>query len=239
MDRMRKESPARWAAGAAAPAPAGSIEKCAEAPFFSVSRARARDAVAAYLAILTAPSPPRPLTAQVILPSCCRRSLLVAESPEHRTPLGLIVCALDTLGRTAVDHADHAASACVLRHDHAHRVRRRAKDRTYFAYGLDLIEHVDRECVAKNHHEHVSCPDCRSRFDRRMLQRGVGAGAPNQAWSRCLAERQPELDSRDRLRESLVNVLDGFDEVRRSDDHVGVRGFRDFDDTQLHSACPL
>src|SRR5208283_384710 len=35
---MKEESPARCAAGAAAPAPAVSIEKCAKRPFLSVSR---------------------------------------------------------------------------------------------------------------------------------------------------------------------------------------------------------
>ena len=71
-----------------------------------------------------------------------------------------------------------------------------------------------------------------------LLERRIRAGVSNQAWPRRLAEGQPELDSRNRLHQSLVNILDRLDEVRLADDHVGVRWFRDFDNTQLHSACP-
>src|SRR5580658_2156296 len=43
-----------------------------------------------------------------------RPSLLVAEAPQHRAPLRLILRSLNALGRTAVDHANNAAVAAVF-----------------------------------------------------------------------------------------------------------------------------
>src|SRR5438093_8912044 len=71
--------------------------------------------------------------------------------------------------------------------------------------------------------------------DREVDQLGVVAAPPDEAGTRRLAERQPEPQPRRGLRERLVEVLHGLDEVGVAEDEVLVLGLVDPDGRELHA----
>src|SRR5258708_25470542 len=68
-----------------------------------------------------------------------RRSLLVPKPADHRAPLSLILDTLDSLGRFAIDHSNHAAPPTVFRNDHPQRICGRAKYVADLGHRLNLI----------------------------------------------------------------------------------------------------
>ena len=99
----------------------------------------------------------------------------------------------------------------------------------HLGHAFNLIKYVHRKSITKHHSENVAGADCAGCYNCRGFQLGIGASMAYQAGPGCLTKSYAEFDSRDSLYQCLVEVLNGLDEVRLSDNDVEVRiGFCDF-----------
>src|SRR5438876_3648533 len=87
-----------------------------------------------------------------------RSSALVSDLAEKVASLGCVFGGLDTLGRRAVDHAQHAAALLVPGHNHADRICGRAENGTDFRDILDPAEYIDGITVPHGDYEDVARP---------------------------------------------------------------------------------
>ena len=81
------------------------------------------------------------------------------------------------------------------------------------------------------------CPAPRA-LARELNHCGISARAPHQAFARGLAEGEPKLDPRHGADQSLVDVLDGLDEVGLSEDEIRRVRLVDPDRGELHGHLP-
>src|SRR5262245_58724173 len=82
--------------------------------------------------------------------------------------------------------------------------------------------------------EAVPGADCARVLLRQLDHRGVGARASHQAFAGGFAESDAEPDSRHRADQSFLDVLDGFEEMRLTEDKIRRVWLVDFDRSELH-----
>jgi len=162
------------------------------------------------------------------------RLLLVAEPAQHRVAPGSGGLVFNSGWRIAVNDPYHSPTRIFSGDDHSQAVGRGAEDATDFGDQLDLIKDIDRIGIAKHNDENMACTDDTGRFDRGCLKTRIGSGVSNQARTGCLAERYAELDSRYCRNQHLVEIFDRLDEVRLTDDDVGILGLLDINQLKFH-----
>ena len=141
---------------------------------------------------------------------------------EQAAPVGDVGILPDSDRRRPVDHADDLAPAVRDRDEDVNRVGGCAEGGTDLRHGLDRVQHVDGEAFSEQDHERVPGAD-RQRVRRRLPRSArhrcrTGARAAQPRPRRTPAEPQMPAYSR----QGLMQVFDGLDEVRLTDDDVHV-----------------
>ncbi len=120
---------------------------------------------------------------------------------------------LHAFRRTPVHHTEDRAALLRFRHDHFHRIRRRAEDPAHFRHLINARSEIDRIPFAHRNHEQVPRPD-RSRIARCIgLQILVVPIHADQARARSLVEGDAELHAGYRVHNRFVQILHRLDEM--------------------------
>lgn len=104
---------------------------------------------------------------------------------------------------------------------------------------LDGIEDVDGESAFHEDDERVAAGEGHRVFLREFDEPLIVAGRAYQRRPGRLAERDTKLHARHGLHDGLVEVFDGFDEVRLAEDEIHVGGFFDADGFEVHARLRL
>src|SRR2546422_1555300 len=163
----------------------------------------------------------RSLTAPRILDMSAQ---LVSDLPEELPPGLPVRLRLDPLWSLPVDHADDPAAPRVLGDEDVDRVRGRAEDRDDLRRVPDRPQDVQGVCVLQEDEEGVARPDRHRVPGCEVLKGCIVPLDPHKAGAARFAERDPELRVGDAVRDRLIQVLRGLDEVRLPEDHVQMVG---------------
>src|SRR5262249_2699257 len=145
---------------------------------------------------------------------------------------------LNTQRRGAIDDTQDAAPLVRLGEHDFGWIGSRTKNPADLGHQLDRVQYIDRgETLSHEHNESVPGGNSLRIAARQFLQIPVRTGPAYQALSRCLAECQAELDSRDARHQRLVNVLDTLDEVGLPQYEVDRIRLIDSYGKQLHAGC--
>lgn len=136
----------------------------------------------------------------------------------------------------AIDDSQDTASLLRLGEHDLGRIRGRTKDPADLGHQLDRVQDVDRvEPFRQEHDETVTGAEGLRIAPRQVLQLPVRTRPAHQAFSRCLAEGQAELDAWNARHQRLMNVLDTLDEMGLSQDEVDCFWLVDSHSDELHT----
>src|SRR6185312_10519275 len=102
------------------------------------------------------------------------------------------------------------------------RIRGGAKDGANLLYCLDRRENVNRKRIAQEDQKAVPGGDVQHVLCRERHEFGVGSTATYQAITRRFAKREPELQTTNRSRQRLMQILDRFDEMALPKDKIEI-----------------
>ena len=146
---------------------------------------------------------------------------------------------LHALAFAAVDDAEDAAALRCFSNNHFDRVRRSAVDAADFRHHLDNVEYTHREISRTEKHDKAMTGGKRQGVALGQIDhRRIRAAPAHQHGAGRFAEADAELDSRNRLNQGLVNVLDSLDEVALAEDEIDVIGLFNGDGLELQFTRP-
>src|SRR5574340_401912 len=167
------------------------------------------------------------------------RSSLVADHAKKSLAPGDVLIAFDAQGYGAVDHAEDPAPMVAFRDDDLGGVGCSTEDAAYLGHGLNGAEDVNRiKSITEEKNETVARADRLSILLRERDHFIVRAAPADQPFSGGFAESQTELDARHMGDQGLVDILDGLDEMRLPEDEVGLFGFFDLYQGEVHRMPP-
>jgi len=89
-------------------------------------------------------------------------------------------------------------------------------------------------CCAQENDEAMACGDCFGIFLCKFNHQGIGARPSNQAFARGFTKGHAKLDTWHGIYQRFVDVLDGLDEVRLTQNEIRIIRLFDFQRDELH-----
>ena len=134
-------------------------------------------------------------------------------------PFG-VQLALDAFRRKAVDHAQNTPPLRSLGHNHLHRIRRRAENRTNLRRIANPIQDIDREPIAQRNHKQMPRRDSRRILGSQAFQFFVVPVHAGQTRSRRLIKGDAKFHLWNRVHNRFVQIFNGLDEVTVTNNEI-------------------